>query len=341
MKTLLLTALLTTTAWHAQAADHSHHNHADHAAHHHDAAEPYYPKHVMGTHTHNPDEWMFSYRYMRMEMKGLQAGNDKISNQQAYNAGYMVAPLKMTSDMHMFGAMKGLTSDFTLMAMASYIKKDMTLRNQAGVTFATSSEGMGDTKISLIDNLTRYGFNKWTTMVTLSLPTGKTDQEANTPMGANTRLPYPMQLGSGTYDITPAVTYQCNCKGFDYGAQAYATFRINDNEEDYRLGNQFGFKAWVGKNFTDSLAAGATFNWTTQNNLSGEDDNLNPNMVVTADKRNTGYDLASLTLDVAYKPAVLNGLELVSSYEEPIYQDVNGIQMHRQRTFSLGLRKTF
>lgn len=337
MKQYILPAVIGLTAsTSAFANNHAHHNHSNSTY-----GTSYSPVQVMGAHSHNKDEWMVSYRYGQMHMEGLQQGNDSISNAQAFAAGYMVAPVKMTTEMHMFSAMKGLTDDFTFMAMTSYQKKDMKLVNNAGVAFSTKAEGFGDTKLSLIDNLNRYGYTNWSTMVTLSLPTGSTDQEYNTPMGANTRLPYPMQLGSGTYDITPAVTYECTCRDFSMGAQAFATFRFNDNEEDYRLGSEYGFKAWAGKEWVKNLNAGLTFNWLTQNSISGSDDLMNSNMVVTADRRNTGFDRASLALDVAYKPAVLRGAEIVTTYEEPIYQDVNGIQMESKRMFSVGVRKTF
>lgn len=337
MNKILSVAVLGTAFTSVAAAeDHAHHIH--HAHHQHEA---YSPHQVMGAHTHDQDEWMLSYRYMRMEMKDFKQDDSDISLSDVYSAGYTVAPTKMTTDMHMISAMKGLTEDFTLMAMGSYLKKDMSLRNNGGVTFNTAAEGLGDTKISVIDNLNRYGFNKWSTMLTLSLPTGSTDKEHSTPMGANTRLPYPMQLGSGTYDLTPAVTYQCTCNGIDFGAQAHATFRIGDGNEGYRLGNQFGLKAWVGKYWTEELASGVTLNVLSQSSITGDDDNLNPNMVVTADANNSGFDKASLTLDIAYKPTTLNGIELVSTYEEPIYQNMNGIQMESKRMFTLGLRKTF
>ena len=47
---------------------------------------------------------MFSYRYSYMKMNDLQQGSDKISRQEVLQ-NYMMAPLKMHMQMHMFGAM--------------------------------------------------------------------------------------------------------------------------------------------------------------------------------------------------------------------------------------------
>ncbi len=42
--------------------------------------------------------------------------------------------------------------------------------------------------------------------LTLYFPTGSIDERGATPMGPNMQLPYPMQLGSGTYDLEPSFT---------------------------------------------------------------------------------------------------------------------------------------
>ena len=59
---------------------------------------------VMGDHTHKVDEWMFSYRYGHMEMDGNRDGTSSVSVAEIHQ-DFMIAPLKMTMEMHMFGSM--------------------------------------------------------------------------------------------------------------------------------------------------------------------------------------------------------------------------------------------
>ena len=41
----------------------------------------------------------------------------------------------------------------------------------------------------------------------LSFPTGSIDEKGDTPRGKGTQVPYTMQIGSGTYDLQPALVY--------------------------------------------------------------------------------------------------------------------------------------
>jgi hypothetical protein len=89
---------------------------------------------VMGDHTHDAGEWMLSYRYSRMEMGGNQDGTSDVSTEEVLNQ-FNVAPLDMTMEMHMFGAMYGLTDDLTLMGMLPYVEKTMDHINGMGAGF--------------------------------------------------------------------------------------------------------------------------------------------------------------------------------------------------------------
>ena len=68
------------------------------------------PISVMAEHSHGEGEFMFSYRFMSMEMDGNLDGSDNLSNSDILvgpnnSDGYLVTPLDMTTDMHMLGMM--------------------------------------------------------------------------------------------------------------------------------------------------------------------------------------------------------------------------------------------
>ena len=75
---------------------------------------------VMGDHTHNKGELMFAYRYMRMFMDGNRDGTNNVSASNVLSS-YVVTPLQMTTQMHMFGFMYGLNQTATLTAMIPYV----------------------------------------------------------------------------------------------------------------------------------------------------------------------------------------------------------------------------
>ncbi|MGB3151885.1 MAG: transporter, partial [Maribacter sp.] len=82
------------------------------------------PISVMGDHMHGKGEWMFSYRYMYMNMEGLkQEGNDASFDDAL--ADYMVTPTKMPMNMHMLGSMYAPSDKLTLLAMINIVSMEM------------------------------------------------------------------------------------------------------------------------------------------------------------------------------------------------------------------------
>ena len=69
---------------------------------------------------HKMGEWMVSYRYMTMDMKGLKNGSSDITKAQAaalYPMSMMgnMLPKEMTMDMHMLGTMHAISDKWTFM----------------------------------------------------------------------------------------------------------------------------------------------------------------------------------------------------------------------------------
>ena len=58
---------------------------------------------------------------------------------------------------------------------------------------------------------------------------------------------YGMQLGSGTWDFLPSLTYTGACRRVSFGAQASGTVRLeHENDSGYALGDVFQASAWGG-----------------------------------------------------------------------------------------------
>ena len=232
------------------------------------ASEPadHAPIGVMGDHTHKQGEWMFSYRYGEMHMDGNRDGGSRRSHEEVWAEPFGVAPYEMDMQMHMFGAMYGFNDRFTFMAMLPYLRKSMKhgacppparmaavaagrppLSNCPVVDFTTRTQGWGDLKLvmlwSLLERETRPGHRmKLHANIGVSLPTGSIDEKDDTPMG-RAQLPYPMQLGSGTFDPVLALTWTHFYDKWSWGGQLNSMLRTGRNSEGYRLGDQFGATA--------------------------------------------------------------------------------------------------
>ncbi|MGB1087934.1 MAG: transporter, partial [Alphaproteobacteria bacterium] len=199
-------------------------------------AEPlkHAPIGVMGDHRHHAGEWMTSYRFMRMEMRGLRDGTNDVSPTDIFVPGkpptFPVAPTRMTMDMHMLGAMYGWSHHITLMAMVPWLENEMDhhVTPMPANNFTTKTEGLGDVKLSALMGVETD--LPGTTHITLgvSLPTGSIDEKGQTPAGYVV-LPYPMQLGSGTYDALIGGTWQNGQGDWAWGAQYSGVIRLGEN----------------------------------------------------------------------------------------------------------------
>ncbi len=303
------------------------------------------PISVMGDHYHSKGGIMFSYRYMSMNMKGLLSGSDAISNTEAHDAGYMVTPLEMPMKMHMLGAMYAPTDRITLVAMAMYTENDMDLQMRMMgniVPFSTSSSGFGDLKLGMIYKFLNKNRQSLHGSLNFSLPTGSIEEMDVTPMSSpnEVQLPYPMQLGSGTFDTEFGVTYLGQKETISWGNQLKATVRFGDNSYDYSLGNKYELNNWFAVKTADWLSFSARLQGLIVDEIDGANPNLNPMMVTTADTTNSGgtFINGGLGFNLYAPKGSLKGFRLGFEYATPLYQDVNGIQLEQKETITVGLQ---
>ncbi len=299
---------------------------------------------VMGDHMHGKGEWMFSYRYMYMNMEDLKQGSDDASFEDAL-AQTMVTPTEMTMNMHMLGSMYAPSDNLTLMVMFNYLSMEMDHITRMGGTFTTEASGFGDIQLS---GLFRFFNKKRQTMhgqVGLSIPTGSITESDVTPASApnEVELPYPMQLGSGTFDANLAVTYLGQTDRISWGGQLRAILRFGENDREFRYGNRQSLNGWFAVKATDWLSFSSRLEALVVGEIDGEDPNLNPLMVITADTANSGGNFLNggLGFNVYVPKGALKNLRVGFEFASPLYQDVNGIQLKTQETFTLGTQYSF
>ena len=132
----------------------------------------------------------------------------------------------------------------------------------------------------------------------VGLPTGSIDERADIPAGPNQRLPYPMQLGSGTYDPKLGLTYSHVRNDWYFGANTSGTWRLGRNDNNYRLGNQYVVDGWASYRFNPWLHSSARTVATFLGDIHGADPELNPMMVPTANPNLRGGKWVDILLGV-------------------------------------------
>ena len=316
---------------------------------------------VMGDHTHKKGEFMFSYRFMTMTMKDNLMGSDDITpetivttipNRFAGMPGMpptlRVVPLNMTMNMHMLGAMYAPSDKITLMAMGMLVSSEMehrTYQGGMGTTvlgnFTTKSSGLGDTKVSALFQLYE---KEWTRMhfnLGLSIPTGsitETDQIL-TPMNATpeARLPYPMQLGSGTWDLLPGITYAGHKESLAWGSQLMGTVRLGDNEEGYHLGNRLEFTNWFSYRLAPWISSSLRLTAMTQGKVEGMDANIMAPVQTADPDRQGGTRIdGGLGVNLIGTKGFLRNQRLAFEFNLPLLQDLNGPQLKTSSVLTVG-----
>jgi len=288
------------------------------------------PISVMGDHMHEMGEWMVSYRYMSMNMDGLLKGSNSVAPTMMAT-GFMpnMLPTEMTMDMHMFGTMYAISNQWTLMGMLNYLDNEMSMPMGK-----MDSSGLGDIKIAGLYDLAQWDSGRRMHLkLGLNLPTGSIDEKHN-----GNILGYGMQLGSGTYDFEPAITYLAQTENYSYGAQLGGILRIGENDQDYTLGNKFEATLWGARKITDSLSASAKFDYSSQSEVDGKDSRMNEAMSPALNPNSQGRDITTFGLGLNYyfKDGGLSGHRLAAEWETPIDQKVNGVQLELDSTWTLG-----
>ena len=302
------------------------------------------PISVMADHMHGKGEWMLSYRFMAMNMEDLRRDTDDASFDDALT-DYMVTPTRMPMNMHMLGAMYAPSDKFTLMAMINIMSMEMDHITRMGGVFTTEASGFGDVQISGLYKLFNKSRQTMHSQLGFSIPTGSVTENDVIPASAPNEavLPYPMQIGSGTFDTNLALTYLCQGDIFSYGGQLRGIFRFGQNERDFRYGNRYTLNNWLGIKAADWLSFSVRLEGISVGKIEGADPNLSPMMVITADTANSGgnYLNSALGLNMYAPSGALKNMRFGFEFTSPLYQDLNGVQLKNRETITLGLQYSF
>ena len=346
---LFLALGLALAATPASADDTTHQHHSTLAAsdgaarHDHSASRPddHAPIGVMGEHMHPAGGFMVSYRYMFMKMDGSRDGDSRMGD-GAVLRQFPVTPTEMDTQMHMFGFMWAPIDAVTLMLGVPLLQKDMDHVTRMGRSFSTSSFGVGDVKLAGLVRLFEDETHHLHLNAGVSFPSGSITERDGTPMG-NVRLPYPMQLGSGTYDLLPGLTYTGQVENWSWGGQVNGIIRTGRNDEDYRKGHGYQVTGWGARPITEWVSASLRLDWREEGNYGGADPNLNPNLVYTADPDRRAFrrldGAVGLNFIVPRGPLVGNRFAVEASF--PLYQWLDGPALEQDWMVTAGWQYAF
>lgn len=313
------------------------------------------PVGVMGDHTHEAGGWMLSYQWMHSKMDGQRAGTNSLSNQQVYDLGYHMAVTEMQMDMHMFGIMYAPTDALSLMAMLNYVEMDMqmitdphaeqmmAMSGHGGIMpsghSGHSSSGLGDITLSALYKVYDANYQRVHFELGLGLPSAEVDKKQGGEF-----LPYDMQLGSGTWDLKPGVTYLGQHGLLSWGAQASAVFRLESaNESGFAYGDGVNVTPWLAYRLSDSVSISGRLNYDYAEDIRGHYNGPHGHMSPPNFQANYGGHMleAGLGLNYFVRNGFFKGHRLAVEGLLPVYQDRNGVGMDQEFSVVIGWQKGF
>ena len=288
---------------------------------------------------------MLSYRYMFMPMDENYVNDSEISSSRIVSPdgeGFMVTPTSMDMHMHMTGVMYAPTDFVTFMLMAPYMYKSMDHLRRDGVRFSTESEGWGDLGFSGLVKVYDSDRSRIHLNLGVTFPTGSTDEVDFIPGLGVTQLPYPMQIGSGTWNLRPGMTYLGQGKSLSFGAQIMGGIPLGENDQGYSLGESVMGTAWVARNLSETISASFRIAALSWGNIDGRDENLvvGPLVVPTADPQRRGGSRVDLSLGINVNTPIA-GHRLGIEAALPIYQNLDGPQLGVDWYLTVGWQFSF
>lgn len=334
-----------------------------HTAHDHSKEHTHAPHHVpagimFGHMLDNPGELMVGYRFMYSRQAGdMLHGAHKASDLEIVNEGCSdtnlcrFAPTYMNMRMHMIDIMYAPTRWLNLMIMPQFMDMDMNLRELEGRPPPVSgvhehtgigghaTGGVGDTILSTLLRLYEKPGHRLHASLGISAPTGKVDQELRRMFQTEGGLiHFDMQLGSGTWDFLPNLTYTGRSDHRWYwGGQLYGVKRMeSSNESGYRLGDIFQASAWGGYHLNNWLAASVRGVYTYRDRIHGDFNTFNARigpMDYPANQGGQYWDIG-FGVNASVPSGKFAGNHFAFEWLQPLRDDVNGFQLERKGALS-------
>ncbi|HET6225088.1 MAG TPA: transporter [Bacteroidia bacterium] len=309
------------------------------------------PAGVMISDVHTKNEWMVSYRYMGMYMHDLLLGTASQNKEEVF-AKYLMSPDRMNMQMHMLMGMYGITDRLTIMAMFNYQFNSMdmsmyTANHVHGSTTMTSpthtikTTGLGDIKLHALYGVIQRNTYQFVLSLGASIPTGSIYEKgnANDPMYPNKHYPYNMQLGSGSVEILPAITYMYRKNSLAFSASVSDIYRTTFNALDYKLSNEFNCNAWVAYQWLPFISSSFRLDGTFSGTIQGRDSDQSPLLEPGTDPLSYGTEKINAYIGTSFHFKQVHKLGI--EYGMPLYQYVYGIQLKQKYIISASWAYTF
>ena len=304
--------------------------------------------------------WLVSYEFRHLNVGQYQTGTDRLTfddvqftpGETRTETNYPIVPTYIKQSVHAFSIGREITNSFALSISVPFVKQSTQHISfiPGFAEFEIKSDGVGDIAV-----LSQYKFHRTATAhgsfgLGISFPVGSINRLGDTPRagtGTLERLPYTMQIGSGTYDFLANIAYERDVNTWAVGLAGSATIRTGMNNNGYRLGDNYGievsarYKAWA--RVRPALSVSLR---TTQHIKGGDESLLVPGTpfpfgASITDPDNYGGEKAKLGGSLTFCIKATCGLNFTIRAALPFYQNLDGIQLRERFSLSSAVNYSF
>ena len=294
-----------------------------------DRPDGHAPVGVKGDYTLTKGDLYVGYRYYREDFEGTLVGTTPFFAEDILDF-FAVAPLTLDREIHELELRFGLTDNVTLMAYMPFVQSAM-LSATEEVFFDTDSDDIGDLRVSWLFDLFEVDEYRMLASLGTSVPLGETADRDVTPFsGTGTDvLPFSMQSGSGSWEVTGGLTFLKQNEIGTFGAQANTVLRVADNDRGYRLGDRFDLSFWAAYNTSDWLGLSVRGLFETWGDVQGFEPGTDGVSDPSANPFTQGGQRWWIPFGVSlyFQQGVAVGHRVSFEWYYPVHEGLNGPQL--------------
>ena len=222
-----------------------------------------------------------------------------------------------------------ISGNISIFGMASALNNSMNMVKKMGRTeVESSSEGISDSLIGVLYNMS----DKLILRIGLLLPTGDNEIKDN-----NQLLGFGMQTGFGSYGVDFLATKTWNLNVFDVGVQGGLRTFLNENSQNYTLGNTYLFNVWLAYQVISNSNLSLRLN---QSFVDPIKDSSNKTMLMSSavDSSNQHGSRTNLYVGVDY---TIHSFRLGLEYGMRLNDELKGYQLKKDSELIFGVQKVF
>jgi hypothetical protein len=299
------------------------------------------PAGIVGDRLLEPGVLEINYRFRKVDFEGVQLGTLPVSFFDVLDV-YRTSPFERTDRYNELQLTYGASERLSVLGTASWVERTRHMASEE-FFFSTSASGLTDIAVEAL-----YGvWSRDAVQVHLhggvQIPVGSTDKRGDLLDVPDQVLPYEMQPGSGSFSVVPGITGQIQNEHGTVGAQVRALIRLNDNDRDYRLGDEVQAALWMAYQVNQFFAFNTGVRYRTWGTIEGVDASLDPSRDPGEDAVFSGGEQADIPIGLnIYMPeGRLQGHRLSLEFLFPVHQDFDAWRLSGDYGFTLSWRKTF